>query len=122
MRLIFGPKYRASCRDMFKQRKILTVPSIFILKCITLFTKLKDKFTMLPSSHNYNTRRGDLISIPNHRTSNFKRCFYYNCTVCYNALPDEIRSINNCRSLVKETKKFLSENWYYSVQEFLHRS
>lgn len=122
VRLIFGLKYRESCRNMFKQKKILTVPSIFILKCITLFTKLKDRFTMLSSSHNYNTRHGDLISIPNHRTSKFKRCFYYNCTVCYNALPNEIRNIKNCRSLIQETKKFLSENVYYSVQEFLHRS
>lgn len=121
LRLIFNMGYNESCREMYKNKKILTAPCIFILKCLCYIKRNMDLFVKRNQYHFYSTRHGDLLSIPNHLTTTFKHAPHYNCIILYNNLPQEIRMITQYNSYKNALKNFLLEGGYYSINEFLNR-
>lgn len=121
IRLIFKLKFRESCRDIFISRRILTVPCLYIYKCLIHLKSNLHKFHIIAENHEYNTRHGNLLSIPYHRTSTFKESLYYNAIILHNSLPENIKSLNLLR-YKKKVKDLLLDNGYYSVNEFLHRT
>lgn len=71
LRLIFKLHPRDSCRPIFKEKKILTFPSIYIYKTICyLKTNLNPEQNA--DSHEYNTRYGNHLRTEQHRTTLFK--------------------------------------------------
>lgn len=121
IRLIFGMKFRESCRDVFKEKGILTLPSIYILKCLTFVKQNLHIFQKSNENHSYNTRHGDLLSIPKHRTTTFKLSPLYNCIILYNSLPNEIKCITRYENFKKAVKQFLLVNAFYTVTEYINR-
>ena len=95
IRLLFKMGYNESCAEMFKNKKILTVPCIFILKCLTYTKKNIGLFTQRNDCHSYRTRHGDLLSIPSHHTTNYKYSLQYNCIMLFNSLPTEKRNLQD---------------------------
>lgn len=120
IRLIFDMKAGVSCREIFKEKLILTTPCIYILKCLTFTKNNMGFFEKRGNSHNYATRHGDLLNIPRHNTSAFKKSPYYNCIILYNALPKEIRDISGYTQFRNKVKGYLSLNGFYSVNEFIN--
>jgi hypothetical protein len=55
--IISGVSNRTSCRQIFKDYNVLTLPSLYILKVVCFI--IKHKYVMAKNSdiHNYNTRR-----------------------------------------------------------------
>lgn len=121
IRLIFKMRYNESCADIFKNKNILTVPCIYILKCLTYTKKNIRLFTQRNECHTYRTRHGDLLSIPLHHTTNYKHSPQYNCIMLFNSLPTEIRNSQNYNKYKTMVKNLLLKGGYYSIQDFLSR-
>lgn len=119
IRLIFNMENRESCRQVFKSKNILTVPCIYIFKCLIFVKKNEILFTLNSFTHSHNTRHGNLLRIPAHKTSTYKNSPIYNCIVLYNKLSDEIRGINNITLFKNKIKEILIAGAFYSSREFL---
>ena len=87
-------KYNDTCRIIFKDNEILTVPSEYIYKCLLLARDNKTLFDSLDVNHNYGTRHGNLFAIPPHKTVTFKDFPYYNCIIAYQKMCATYRANN----------------------------
>lgn len=121
IRLIFNLKFSESCRETFKQKKLLTFPSIFILKCVTYVKSRLSDYNMLKNQHNYDTRHANSLLVPKHKTSKFKRSPDYSSITLYNSLPSHLKQISNYHKFKSETKSFLINECFYSTNEFVSR-
>lgn len=119
VRLIFGLKPLDSCRDVFKKYKILTVISIFILKCGCFVQRNIQKFCKLGDTHSYKTRHNNTLTVPLHATNFYKQSPNYNFITLYNKLPSYLKTEKNLNKFKTATKNYLIEKCYYNVQEFL---
>uniref|UniRef100_A0A1B6LYM7 Reverse transcriptase domain-containing protein n=1 Tax=Graphocephala atropunctata TaxID=36148 RepID=A0A1B6LYM7_9HEMI len=119
VRAIFKKPNRFSCKSRFKDHKILTFPSIFILNTVIFVRNNLSLFSSETETNNYNLRTKNKITIPKHRTEFFKNHLVYNGVRLYNALPDSLRSMSSDRSFKKGVKGLLMDECCYSVGEFL---
>ncbi|VEN45873.1 unnamed protein product [Callosobruchus maculatus] len=121
IRLIFNIKPGSTCRPIFKCKQILTFPCIYILKCVLFVKRNPVLFNTLGQFHQYNTRKGNHLSIKKHSTSRFKQSPNYNCTILFNNLPDCIKEIANYEHFKAKVKMYLADNVFYSISEFLQK-
>ncbi|VEN50027.1 unnamed protein product [Callosobruchus maculatus] len=56
LRMIFNLRYHENCRTSFKVKKILTLVSIFILKCVSYVKKHLSMFEVQGDNQHYNAR------------------------------------------------------------------
>ena len=76
LRTIFGQPPRASCKPLFKRYGILTMPCLFIFKCINYVIQNKEKYKINGSVHNYSTRQvNDIHTVVQH-SSLFRNSVY----------------------------------------------
>lgn len=111
---------RTSCRHFFKDLKILTVPCLYILAVLIYVKRNFSSFSQNNSVHEYPTRYGNDLRIPRHTISLFKKSPEYNGIIIYNALPQIYKDINNLKMFKKHVEEYLSENCFYSVEEYLN--
>ena len=117
LRLIFNLKNRESCT--FISKGVFTVPSVYIYKCL-IFAKINlHSFLTAADNHMYNTRNKELLSIPAHKTANFKNSLHYHCVVLFNTLPKTAKAMK-LASFKKEIKDLLLRHAFNSVNEFLN--
>nr|CAI5841160.1 unnamed protein product [Callosobruchus analis] len=119
LRLIFNISKRDSCREIFKKYSLLTLPSIYIIKCATFAFKYRNKFVQNNeiNSH-YTTRTGYDLCTPAHTTALFEKAPLFSCIKVYNKLPNEFRRNTNIFTMKKRLKKCLLDKCYYSVNEY----
>lgn len=118
IRIIASLKMRDSCRDSFRNLKILTVPSIYVMEaCCYVFT---NKHVLLSnnSKHNYETRGRDLVHPGYHRTSKYQKTFIYSGCKFFNHLGDDIKLAPTLPIFKRKLKKILLERTCYSTTEF----
>ena len=118
LRLIFNLEFRQTCKDLFIRNKILTFPCIYIQRCLLYVNNNRSMFARLGCSNNYRTRGIDILQIPQHRTTFFKRSPLYNCIKLYNGLPIDLRVLSGKKIVVK-LKSFLLAGGFYSVRDYL---
>lgn len=119
IRIITKSTVSTSCRSLFKQLKILTVPSLFIYECIVFVAQHKELFIMSSDVHNCNTRSKTQLRLPPHRLSLYSKNMYCNCIRFYNKLPSNLKNENNISKLKKKLKSFFIENIFYNINEFM---
>lgn len=122
LRMIFEMDYRESCKPMFVNKKILTVPCIYMYKCVCFVRKNIVQFEESSSTHSYSTRNGSQLRVPLHRTAKFKKSPIYNAITFYNKLPAEIKNSNTDKLFHEKTKRLFIQKGYYSTQEYLDDS
>lgn len=116
LRFIFGLNKRESCRNLFKQLGILTLPCILLLNLL-VYAKTELNTNTLNSHHMYNTRNGTTLEIPLHRLAKYKQSPKYLAIKVYNHLPDRYKNLQlKCFKL--ELKKILINKCYYSLNEY----
>lgn len=120
IRLMFNMGYLESCKPVFLSETLLTAPSIYILKCVMFARSHLNLYQTSSSLHNHNTRHGNLLRIPSHRTSHFKKSPLYNAIVLYNKLPQTFKQNLSDKVFRVKIKSLLLEKCYYSHQEYLH--
>lgn len=119
VRTIAGVSKFTTCRNIFREFNLLTVPCIYILEILLFVKQNMDKFVTNNSYHSYNTRKGANLCLPNHKLSIYEHNPTYLGIKLFNKLPENIKVLNNFRSFKSSVKQFLITNCFYSVDEYL---
>lgn len=120
IRILANIKQPDSCKPHFIERKILTLPSIYILQ-IALFvrnnrTLYKSNLEINPNYHLRNKDR--LVSSANNKLKITRNSPYCRSLDIYNRIPKIIKQEEDTHTFHKKLKSFLIEKAYYSVKEF----
>lgn len=118
LRTILGMSQQMSCRTYFKQNRIMTVPSIYIYQVLVYTHQNRRDFPLLGQHHDYNTRNARSLNIPPHRTAFYEKSPKYICIRLYNHLSNDYKNLSLNR-FKRAIKKFLIDNEFYSVDEFM---
>lgn len=119
IRLMTKLPFNEPCRPLFKQLKILPLPSLHILKSLIFVYSNPDKFYGKNHVHQHFTRNSAVVQYPNHRTTFFEKAPWYSCTTLYNSLPGHIKSEPSLKSFKHKLHNLLLEHCFYSVPEYL---
>lgn len=115
IRTMAGIGPRESCRNIFKNYKILTVTSIYILETILYcITKNPPK---QKNQHNHNTRQAQDYTIPVHRTTLYEKKPSYAGIKFFNKLPEHLKD-NNPRTVKRTLRSWLQDHAFYTLDEF----
>ena len=107
-----------SCKPHFKKLKILTLPSVYILTLLVYTFQNRNKFILNKNIHEHNTRNTRIyLAKPNLEL--YRRSPNYLGPKLFNALPDDVKSINNVKKFCRTVKTLLLEKACYSVDDFL---
>jgi len=119
LRIIVGAGYRDSCRELFKELKILTLSSQYILSLLLFVIQNRGYFTSNISFHNINTRQKNDLHLPQVSLTMYQKGVLYSGIKIFNALPMTIKSISSNPKQFKVTlKNYLLSHSYYSLHEF----
>jgi hypothetical protein len=119
VRLMVRVGRRESCRQIFKDLKLLPLPCIYIFRTILYLHNKIGNHDTVGKLHTYNTRGRDVLSYPLHRTTAFERTPDYMGIRLYNKLHPDIKSSSTLTQFKKSLFDFLVEKSFYSVEEFL---
>lgn len=108
----------ASCRPLFVELNLLTLPGIYIFEVSTFVKRNINLFTQKKNVCNFNTRYPDRLVLPNSKTYICNRNAYAMCVKVYNNLPNDLRilAINKFRNALF---KWLTEKCFYTVNDYL---
>ncbi|KAG8317649.1 hypothetical protein J6590_022994 [Homalodisca vitripennis] len=112
-----GP--RESCRNIYKDWKLLTVASIYILETI-MYSITKDPLKQ-SHLHNHYTRQAEDYSLPVHRTVIFGKKLSYARLKLFNKLPQHVKEYlkdHNPRAMKKTLQSWLQDKAFYMLYEF----
>ena len=113
-------KAKDSCRTMFSKLGILTLYSQHIFSTLTFVVKHKDIFTFNFELHKINTHHKCDLHVPSVNLTKVQKGFYYSGIILFNSLPLGIKKVaRNANKFKHELKKFLIENPFYSVEEYI---
>lgn len=118
MRMIFNVSPLSSCRPLFIEHRILTVPCIYIYKSLMNTRRNLRNLVGLSNYHNYFTRNQRTLCLPQHRTTKFELSPSYKGIKIFNNLPERIKILNEFR-FRDAIKRLLIEKAYYSVGEYM---
>lgn len=118
IRRIFSLGWSQSCRGVFLQHKILTVPSIYIFSVLVMIFKNIKSLSKENESQRV-TRANKLLFYPIHKTAKFETGALYKGIKMFNSLPDELKCCQVLSQFKRKLNRFLVENSFYSVKEFL---
>lgn len=116
IRTIKGLGPQDSCREAFKELKILTVISLYILHTILHVTNSPQN--RLEDQHHYDTRNKHNFILQTHHLSVFEKKPSYKGALFFNTLPDPIKLLSTT-NLKNALKNWLLERSFYTVQEFM---
>jgi hypothetical protein len=107
-----------SCKPLFSEFNLLTIPSLYIFCCI-MYRKLhQDKFILNSQIHQYNTRNKSKSITQKHDSTFFEKSPHYNSAKLFNYLPRILRDINNVTLFKNLLKKILISKVYYDIDSF----
>jgi hypothetical protein len=117
----------ASCRNLFKNLKILPLMSQFIFSITMFIIKHKHQFIVNSEIHNINTRQHLNLHQPAPNLTGFKHGIYYSGMKIYKKLPPpppHIKQLSNDPRIFElKLKNFLYLHSFYSLEEyFQHQS
>jgi len=107
---------------MFSKLGILTLYSQYIFSIHMFVVKHKDIFTFNTELHKINTRHKLDLHVPSANLTKVQKGVYYSGVTLFNALPLGIKKVaHNTNEFKHLLKKFLLENSFYSVEEYMDR-
>jgi hypothetical protein len=118
IRIIANLGYKDDCHEYFQKLNILTLPCLYIYKCLEHIIKNLDSYPTLGAFHDYHTR-AEAISFKTIRLSKSKDGINYFCIKFFNKLPVKITKTINEKMLLSKIKSYLIEKQFYSFEEFL---
>lgn len=111
---------RFSCRDLFKELKILTLPSLFILHSVDHVRSNPVEYVVARDGCiNYDLRHNLMVSIPYHRLSVIADSPLVLPVKLFNKLPMAVKQIQSKYKFKYSVKDLLLKHSFYSVKEFL---
>lgn len=116
VRAMYGAGPLDSCKPIFKELRILSLPSLYIFEMCNFVKKHKHLFT--PLTVPFLTRYPNRLAQHFHTTKCFENNCYNMCIKLYNTIPDEIKMLPTHR-FKKRLFELLVTHCFYTVQEFL---
>lgn len=96
---------------------LLTVPALYVLKCLLYAHDKKEIFLQAGDNHEYETRHRNKLVPHAHRSSKFESHPAFQCIKMYNFLPNTFKEMSNAK-FKNKLKEILSKKVLYSVKEF----
>jgi hypothetical protein len=93
IRIITSTRNRESCRNMFKNLKILPLQSQYIYSILSFVIGNMDQFTRNFTIHNQKTRQNMDLHLPSSKLTVYQKGTYYMAIKIYNSLPTQIKEI-----------------------------
>lgn len=120
VRSIFGLKMTDSCRPYFRQFKILTLTSIYILDISVFVFKNKDIFQLANPMSNYSVRLRykNKLFRPQTRLTLTTNNSYMMAIKIYNKIPDTYKEMTLLSRFKINLTKWLTQKCFYSINEF----
>ena len=119
IRIITNKSKRDSCRQLYKQLQILTLPSQYILSLLVFVAKNRDLFLSNSKIHDINTHNNYNLHLPTTNLTVVQKGVLYSGSKIHNHLPPYIKALSNDLKLFKsKLKNFLMEHTLYSLEEF----
>ena len=119
LRVLTGLGYRDDVRDMFKSKKIMTLPSRYIFECVLYARANLPEYVSVSSIHSYDTRNNSDLRLEFFR---LKKSWYsksHFAPTFYNKLPSQIKNLSD--TMFKAAiKKCLIEKAFYTFDEFMN--
>jgi hypothetical protein len=120
IRIKMGYGYRESCRELFKELKILTLSSQYIFSLLLFIVNNRDYFVSSSVYHNINTRQKNYLYLPQVFLVMYQKGVYYSGNKIFNGLPKAIKNISTKPKKLKTAlKHYLLTHSFYSLDEFL---
>lgn len=118
IRTMCNAEYRAHCRPLFIEMKILTVINLYIYH-ILIHTKTNlHLFSNRLDIHNHNTRNRHKLDIPQHRLTKTGTSHQVNCIKFFNKLHESAHN-TSVNIFKKRILTWLQANPFYNLQEFM---
>lgn len=109
VRIVAGVGYRESCRTLFPQLELLTVPALYMLACCQRVHNNRQNYQQLQRGPA--TRGGHLLYIPRHHGKNPTE----RAKKIYNALPGAVKEAVGQKAFLKSLKAYLIQSGPYEV-------
>jgi hypothetical protein len=110
---------RDSCRHLFKQLQILTLPSKYIYSLLIFVVNKRDLFSLNSEIHNLNIRYKNNLHLPSTNLTMVQKGVLYSGSRFFNYLPLQIKSLSgDLKSFKWKLKNFLLDNTFYSLDKF----
>lgn len=119
LRCIAGAAPTTSCKPLFQEFKILTVPCVVIFELCVFAFRNQSKFLTNGHFHSYNTRNSSQFSLAYSRL-NWTKNFLWNMgPKMFNRLPINTKNINSLKTFKTTLKKYLLNECFYNLRDFL---
>jgi len=119
IRIITNKNKRDSCRHLYKQLQILTLPSQYIFSLLVYVAKNRDLFLSNSEIHDINTHNNYNLHLPTTNLTLVQKGVLYSGSKIYNHLPFHIKTLSNdLKHFKSKLKSFLIEHILYSLEEF----
>jgi hypothetical protein len=113
-------KAKNSCMEMFSKLVILTLYSQYIFSTLMFVLKHKDIFTVNIELHKRKTRQELDFHMPSVSLTKIRKGVYYSGITLFNSVPLNIKKVaHNINKLKQQLRKFLMENTFCSVEEYV---
>ena len=115
VRIIFKLKSRATCREVFQENELLTIPAIIILSRVLDFNLKRLELSKVATNyHQYNTRNKETTK------AREESAYYQKAAILFDKLPRALKNeANQLTKFKNELKKYLAIKCPYSISEFI---
>ena len=115
IKIIMGYDYRESCRELFKELKILTLSSQFIFSLLLFVINKREYFVSNSVYDNMNRRQKNDLHWPPVSLAMYQKGVYYSVIRIFNSLPKAITDISSKLKKFKiALKSYLLTQSFYS--------
>lgn len=118
IRIISNIQYRDDCRDSFRSLKILTLPCLYIFRCLLHAKRTADTLLLQRDIHEHNTRHSRDLRLNYHRIYKTRSGVNHYSYVFFNKLPQKIRELQ-FNAFKTKIKYLLIKEAFYSKEEYL---
>jgi len=123
IRIITNSNRYDTCCPLFKQLRILPLPSQYIFSILLFVVTNKKLFQLNSQVHNIHTRYNDNLHLLSTGLTLAQKGEAYSGCKIYNHLPSQIKKISNNVALFKTPlTKFLLQHIFYSVDEYYQQN
>lgn len=121
IRCIQNKPMRFSCRSLFREMKILPLPSLYLNELAIWAFNNKHNYKKNNDFFKNMTTRGCFdFSIPMHKTALFQRGPEYRAMTVFNRLPIDIKNTTGRDVFKSKVKKYMLEHQFYSYDEYFN--
>lgn len=118
VRIINHKDARTHCRPLFKENKIMTLPSLYMYRSI-LFYMENIEYVKNSDIHKYSTRNANNIHQISHNTKKYTLNPSYSGAKLLNHLPVHLKIIGHHQKFKRYLKSYFLNTAFYSVEEYL---